>query len=384
MASCRSLAVEAEANDDFEAFHDLAWAAYRKGRSHDPDLMLLVARAQSLSGRPGDALVMLERIAALGAPTGAATNPDFARVRALPRWPEVEDQFTAETETPPTAPVVEPTPVALPKADPPAVPKTDPPPTAAFPSPKAKEPSGSPAKATTAPPAVKPAPSPEEKPALSPRGAPLKFTTLLTPSALAYDAVSRRFIIADRRARRIAVIDENTGQVATLVGAQGSLGEIGGIAIDPQRGDLWVVTGTDEGAVLHHMQLISGRVLSTVPLSGITEPVVAMAFARGFGLVLSDAAGTIWRTGTNGRADKLAALDYVPRAFAADQAGRLYVSGGAPRLARFALGASLRRLGQISLDPSVPAGAPFAVAGDRLHFIVPVDDGFEVRTFPLK
>ena len=59
---------------DYEAFHDFAWAAYREGTSNDPELMLLVARAQSLSGRPGDALVMLERIAAVGASTDAATS----------------------------------------------------------------------------------------------------------------------------------------------------------------------------------------------------------------------------------------------------------------------------------------------------------------------
>ncbi len=62
LASCRALAVEAQQRQDFETFHDLAWAAYRKGRANDPEMMLLVARAQSLSGRPGDALVMLERV----------------------------------------------------------------------------------------------------------------------------------------------------------------------------------------------------------------------------------------------------------------------------------------------------------------------------------
>ena len=40
------------------------------------------------------------------------------------------------------------------------------------------------------------------------------------------------------------MIDESTGQVATLVGAQGALGDIGGMAIDPKQGDLWVITAT--------------------------------------------------------------------------------------------------------------------------------------------
>ena len=51
-------------------FHDLAWRAVQKGKPNDPDLMLLLARAQSLSGRPGDALVMLGRIVDLGAVHG--------------------------------------------------------------------------------------------------------------------------------------------------------------------------------------------------------------------------------------------------------------------------------------------------------------------------
>jgi len=213
--------------------------------------------------------------------------------------------------------------------------------------------------------------------------APIKFTTLLTPSALVYDAVSKRFIIADRSARRIAVIDENTGQVATLVGAQGALGDIGGIAIDSREGDLWVVSSTEAGTVLHRMQLISGRVLKTVPLRGIEDRVVAMAFAPGSGLVLADAKGLVWRVRAGGVSDKLATLEYVPRALAADPAGRLYVSAGAPRLARFALG-PMRKLGMIDMEPSMPADAPFVVAGNRLHFITAGDGGFEIRSFRIR
>ncbi|MEX2662185.1 MAG: hypothetical protein WD227_09650, partial [Vicinamibacterales bacterium] len=97
-ASCRALAIDAHQRQDYEAFHDLAWAAYRKGRSNDPEVMLLVARAQSLSGRPGDALVMLERLSAVAmGPAAIQTDPDFARVRALPRWPEVAAKFGGDS-----------------------------------------------------------------------------------------------------------------------------------------------------------------------------------------------------------------------------------------------------------------------------------------------
>jgi hypothetical protein len=322
---------------------------------------------------------MLERIAALGAPTGAASSDDFARVRALPRWPEVADRLSVE----PALPAKDPAP---PKKDPappkkePAAPAKHPAPPAKEPAPPAKEPA--PPKKDPAPPAKDPAPL-SKTPARSAKD-PLTFTTVLTPSALVYDAVSRRFIIADRLARRIAVVDEHTGQVATLVGAQGALGDIGGLAIDPQQGDLWVVTSTEDGAVLHHMQLISGRVLSTSELTGIEDPVVAMTFARKTGLVLADAKGTIWRVRPTGRTEKLSALEYVPLALAADPSGRLYVTAGAPRLARFTIGPGLRKVDVIDLEPGLPADAPFVVASGRLHFIVPVGGTFEIRSMAVR
>src|SRR4051812_10468435 len=86
MADCRQLALAAASRQDFEVFHDLAWRAVQLGPKNDPSLMYLLARAQSLSGRPNDAIVMLQRLSAMGVPTDAATNDDFRRVRALPGW----------------------------------------------------------------------------------------------------------------------------------------------------------------------------------------------------------------------------------------------------------------------------------------------------------
>ena len=65
--------------------------------------MRMLARAQSLSGRPLDALVMLERLLALGVTTDAATNDDFRRVRALPAWPEFEQRSAASPAAAPSA-----------------------------------------------------------------------------------------------------------------------------------------------------------------------------------------------------------------------------------------------------------------------------------------
>lgn len=370
---------------DYEAFHDLAWASYRKGKNNEPELMLLVARAQSLSGRPGDALVMLERLAALGAPTDAATSEDFARVRALPRWTEVAEKLAAAPATVEAA--------ASPEVPAPAKGKS-----ADKPAPKPVE------KPEDKPPAAKATEKPPEKPAekvaekapskplapssrsaaVSASSAPLTFTTLLTPGALAFDAVSQRFLIADRKARRVAVVDANTGQVATMIGALGSPGEIIGMAIDAQEGDLWIASTGEEGSVLHKLQLISGRVLGTVPLD-IEGPLTAITYARGAGVIAADANGVVWRVKPDGTASRLASLEYVPQALAADSKGRLYVSGGTSRFARFSVGSTLRKIDTIAIDEAIPKDAPFVAIGNAsLTFIVPGQGSFEIRNVRVK
>src|SRR5712664_2786846 len=60
---CRRLALAAAERGEYERFHDLAWRAAQTGPPKDPALMYLLARAQSLSGRPHDALIMLQRLA---------------------------------------------------------------------------------------------------------------------------------------------------------------------------------------------------------------------------------------------------------------------------------------------------------------------------------
>ncbi len=53
---CRQLALSAAERGEYETFHDLAWRAVQTGPPKDPALMYLLARAQTLSGRPHDAL----------------------------------------------------------------------------------------------------------------------------------------------------------------------------------------------------------------------------------------------------------------------------------------------------------------------------------------
>src|SRR5262249_48249668 len=86
--TCRQLALEAADRKEYDVFHDLAWKTVQLGPKNDPALMTMLARAQSLSGRPLDSLVMLQRLLAMGVVTDAATNDDFERVRALPGWAE--------------------------------------------------------------------------------------------------------------------------------------------------------------------------------------------------------------------------------------------------------------------------------------------------------
>ena len=64
--------------------------------------MRMLARAQSLSGRPLDALVMLERLLGAGRRRrDAATSDDFRRVRALPGWADFEQRARGAERRPP-------------------------------------------------------------------------------------------------------------------------------------------------------------------------------------------------------------------------------------------------------------------------------------------
>jgi hypothetical protein len=250
---CRRLAVEAAARGEAETFHDLAWRAVQKGKRNDPELMLLLARAQSLSGRPGDALVMLGRIADLGATPDVANDPDFARVRALAGWPELEAKLAGKPVTltpansvpggPGPAPGAPATPASETKASAPASSKAAPSKgTAASP----------PATAATVPSAAAPAGLSFSAPGIELFG-------------LAHDAVSRRFVIGDGIGRRLLIVDEVSRNVVNYVGAAsaGFLDQIAGFTIDARRGDLWVASsqGTNGAAesALHKLQLVSGR-----------------------------------------------------------------------------------------------------------------------------
>jgi hypothetical protein len=235
---CRQQATAAADRGDYETFHDLAWRAVQKGKPKDPALMYLLARAQSLSGRPGDALVMLQRLRELGITTDAATNDDFRFVRALKGWAEF-----AATSPPATAP-----------PGPPSTARTSAPSAASNPS---------------------PTPSPASTPSLAPTTALTFDARSLDPVGLAYDAVSRRFLIGDRTGGRLIVIDEMSHHAVNLVSAASAdfLARISGFAIDAKRGDLWVASTDERESAVHKLQLVSGRVLTKVVTQSEGDPV---------------------------------------------------------------------------------------------------------------
>lgn len=306
---CRRLALEAAERKEYELFHDLAWRAVQLGPKNDPAMLFLLARAQSLSGRPHDALVMLRRIASSGAAREALTSPEFERVRALKDWPEAQPLLAppgsepASASAPPAAAPPKPDRIARPAA--PAVP-SDP-----------------------APAAASAAAAPD----------PLLFAAAsFKPAALAYDAVSRRFIVGDTDVSRLAVIDEFSRHLATLAsGRPGGFGAVTAIEIDPREGDLWVAgmdgSSGEDVPVLHRLQLISARVLKKVAVAAKVkmpaERIADLAVAPDGAVYAVQEGGTVWRVPA-GRS----LLQLVARGAGTGAAGIAVSSQGAIYIAR--------------------------------------------------
>jgi hypothetical protein len=220
--ACRELALEARGHGAYEAFHDLAWRAVQTGRPNDPDLMYLLARAQALSGRRRDALIMLRRLAEAGIVTDAATDEDFRSVRELPEWRYVESLSNRarpaaavpapETAvTKPGAVITAPTQRAAPIATPPSS-------AAALPGPAA------PAAAAAAAAAAKPASNggPEVRLPVEPASVEeaARFSSRpFVASGFAYDAVSRRWLFGDAAGRRVFLVGEGSARTVDLIRA---------------------------------------------------------------------------------------------------------------------------------------------------------------------
>jgi hypothetical protein len=319
---CRDLALDAATREEYERFHDLAWRTVQTGPPRSTDLMFLLARAQSLSGRPHDALVMLRRIAEQGsAPVAALADDDFRRVRALSDWPVVEALINAVAEraSPAPAPAA---PVAAGRTS-----AVTPEHTSAAPA------------ATATPPPIERGPHPARSGRHPQVDEALRFESAgWVPSGLAFDAVSGRFLFGTTNGRKVVVVGEQSDRVVDLVRAESAaFYDVLALEIDPRRGDLWVATseiGDSDGheetsgrAAIHKLQLVSGRPLATLPVPTDGAPIRLSDLAvttAGVVMALDREGSRLWRLPPGGR--QLEALTTLavraPNSLAIETSGR--------------------------------------------------------------
>jgi len=394
-AQCRAQAEAAIAQGDFERAHDLAWRTAQQGPRHDPALMFLLARTQALSNRPDDALVMIRRLAAMGASVDASGD-EFARTRELPGWPAVE-ALIAGVVNPPEA------------------------------SASARSESGELRRDRPLGPVAPLVPAAPMVPAAVDDAGHF-VSSAFVPGGLACDAVSKRFVLGDRSGRKLLILAEGSDHSIDLTRADvaGFL-DVAALDIDTTNGNLWVASADVDGrgAALHRVQLISGRPIAGYPAPEALAPVQPVdVVMTPSGVLVLDAAQRrvlVLRAGADsltvlaslgdiaplslaaGRQasvayvthrDGVVAIDLKTRALAPVTAPKAVALGGIERLrrhgARFVavqvLPDGSRRLVRIALDASgkrvsrlrvievvVSAGAasiPMTVCGDAVALLV--------------
>jgi hypothetical protein len=277
--SCRQQTTDALTRGEFETAHDLAWRTVQKGpKTNNSELLYLLARAQCLSGRAHDALVMLERIADSGIAANAIADDDFRRTRELPGWPAVAERLTAAAAG---APAPSPSPAGAAVT----------PPVTRAPAPAAPPPpntAASEAKANVAPP-----------PVLAPKAGVVEAARFMTrrfaAGGLAYDAVSRRFLFGDRDGRKLITAGDGFDHAVDFVRADSAgFHQVMSIEIDVRRGDLWVASAERDGGAgaLHKVQLISGRPLKTFDApADLSLKLVDLAVTAEGAILILDAIG---------------------------------------------------------------------------------------------
>lgn len=262
--TCQQQTRDALAEGAYETAHDLAWRTVQKGPKNAPELLYLLARAQSLSGRANDALVMLGRVADTGIAADAVTDEDFSRVRERPGWPDVEARLTSATAAAPAArrSKTAPEPAAPAAAETPAV---------VVPSPVAPDVAAPsvevPAVETSAAPGV---------PVAVVQEAARFMTQRFAAGGLAYDAVSGRFVFGDLYGRKLIIAQDGVDHAVDFVRSDSAgFYQVMSLTIDVPRGDLWVVSAEGEGgaAAVHKVQLISGRPLKKYDVPADLAPV---------------------------------------------------------------------------------------------------------------
>ena len=119
-------------------------------------------------------------------------------------------------------------------------------------------------------------------------------------AGLAYDAVSHRFVYGDRDGRKLRVVGVGLDHAVDLVRAESAgFFNVRALDIDTRRGDLWVVSASENGsaAALHRLQLVSGRPLAAVPLVGDLLPLwpVDLTVTDGGAVLVLDRSGRLLR-----------------------------------------------------------------------------------------
>jgi hypothetical protein len=156
-----------------------------------------------------------------------------------------------------------------------------------------------------------------------------------TLGGLAYDAVSRRYLVGDRLGRKLMVVAEGANHSVDFVRADSAgFRDIAAIEIDGRRGDLWVVSAApaDGAGTLHKLQLVSGRLLKSFPMAAGLEPVTLVDLAvapTGAVLVLDSAGPQLLELRPGGTAvERVMKVDFVePASLAAGgDAGIAYVA----------------------------------------------------------
>jgi hypothetical protein len=206
-------------------------------------------------------------------------------------------------------PVTEPAPTGAKPPEPAPAPKpvpTDPATTPKVETPPAK--TDKPAKPT---PNAAGKTSAAEKPAPS-KASPLTFSASgMAVVGLGYDAVSGRFLVGDRQERRLLVLGERSGRLASLAGTDAGFSDVTAFEIDVHEGDLWVVSASDplRSSTVHKLQLISGRVLSSIALPENSGPArfTDVAVTPQNILVLDSDGRRVFRVAKKGRSLELAA-----------------------------------------------------------------------------
>ena len=117
-------------------------------------------------------------------------------------------------------------------------------------------------------------------------------------AGLAYDTVSRRFVIGDALGRKLIVVGLGSESANDMVRADSAgFNDVIALEIDEKRGDLWVASTADSNgeSALHRLQLVSGRPLNTY------RPAPAVGSARLLGLAVQASGAVVALDGTGNR-----------------------------------------------------------------------------------